>query len=80
MKIDREPDENIEHRPIQCKRCLHGVSSFDAIVAAFRGNAVGTLFGEKRTVTKMKQYRFEKSCKSTRKHDKIKSTVREARK
>ena len=24
---------------------LHGVSSFDAIVAAFRGNAVGTLFG-----------------------------------
>ena len=24
---------------------LHGVSSFDAIVAAFRGNAVGALFG-----------------------------------
>ena len=24
---------------------LHGVSSFDAIVAAFRGDAVGVLFG-----------------------------------
>ena len=64
MKIDREPDENIEHRPIQCKRCLHGASSFDAIVAAFRGNAFGTLFGEKRTVTKMEQYRFKNLAKA----------------